>query len=174
MQADKIANSLFDDIKIKNIPIYSSDLKRCVEMAEIFKKVFMSSIILDKNLRETNFGDGEGKSKEWRDENIVPRPADGNRLDHRVFKNAESRREVGQRARDFIKYLLDQSFENAIVITHGFFSTFLVMAWLKVPVENMNYGNFYLGPGGVTILNEDDYWGGRNVLELNRQYYLED
>jgi probable phosphoglycerate mutase len=173
-QAVKIANSLYEEINIKNIPIYSSDLKRCVEIADIFSKVFMSPVVLDKNLREMNFGDGEGKPKEWRDENVRPSPADGNRLDHCIFPNAESRREAGQRACNFINQLINRSLENVIVITHGFFSTFLIMAWLKVPVENMGYCNFYLGSGGVTILNEDDFWSGRNVLELNRQYYLED
>ena len=134
----------------------------------------MSSVILDKNLREMSFGDGEGKPKEWRTENVLPQSTDGNRLDHRIFKNAESRRETGQRASDFLNHLLSQSLENVIVITHGFISTFLIMAWLKVPVENMDYGNFYLGSGGVTILNQDDFWDGRNVLDLNRLGYLEE
>ena len=172
-QALKIANSLYDELSINNLPIYSSDLKRCVEMADIFSRVFESTITLDRNLREMSFGDCEGKPKEWRVDNVIPMLTDGKRLDHRFYKNAESRREAGQRAVDFINKVLEQSHENVIVITHGFFSTFLIMAWLKVPVENMDYCNFYLGPGGITVLNEDDFWGGRNVLDLNRMGYLD-
>jgi probable phosphoglycerate mutase len=171
-QAEKIATSLFKEIRLQGIPIYSSDLKRCSEMAAIFSKVFNSAVILDKNLREMNFGDGGGKPKEWYDANTIPSPTDGNRLDHRVFKNAESRREVGQRAHSFLDQLLKKQDENVIIITHGRFSTFLIMAWMKVPVENMDYCSFVVKPGGVTILNEDDFLGSRNVVNTNKMDYL--
>lgn len=172
MQATKIATSLYNQIKLQNIPLYSSDLKRCSEMADIFSKVFKSEVTLDSNLREINFGDGGGKPREWHDSNIIPPPADGNRLDHCPFKNAESRREVGKRARNFINQLLKKPEENIIVITHGFFSTFLIMAWLKVPVKNMDYCNFRVNPGGVDLLNEDNFWRSRNVVYFNRLDFL--
>ena len=174
MQAEKIAVSLINEIKLKGIPIYSSDLKRCSEMADIFSRIFKSTVILDKNLREINFGDGGGKSREWYDANIVPLPADGKRLDYRPFKNAESRREVGKRAIKFVNQLMKKPDENIIIITHGHISTFLIMAWLKVPVKNMDYCNFKTNPGGLDLLNEDDFWKRRNVVYFNRLDFLKE
>jgi len=80
-QARKIAEALHSEIGEQNIPIYSSDLKRCAETAEAFAEVFNSRVILDTDLREMSFGDADGKNQEWMRKNITPKPADGNRLD---------------------------------------------------------------------------------------------
>ena len=171
-QARKIATALYDEIGVRNIPIFSSDLKRCAETANIFSEVFGSTVILDSNLREMNFGDAGGKTREWRDKNIVPKPTDGNRLDHRIFNNSESRREIGTRISDSLNRIISKQDDNVIIITHGFALTYIIMAWLKVPVENMDYGGFNGRPGGVTLLYEDDLYGNRSVMYINKQYYL--
>jgi 2,3-bisphosphoglycerate-dependent phosphoglycerate mutase len=171
-QAAKIATNLFDELKIPGIPIYSSDLKRCSEMAAIFSKTFNSPIILDKNLREMKIGDAGGKSEEWQKANVIPQPVEGNRLDHRAFNGAETRREVGKRAYAFWNQALKNADENIIVITHGFMTTFLILAWMKIPVENMDYAQFPRSSGVVTLLNEDDFWHNRNVIYTNKTDYL--
>jgi len=86
VQARRIATALYNEIGIRNIPIYSSDLKRCVEMADTFAEVFHSTVVLDKNLREASWGDAEGKTKEWWNQNAVYKSIDGNQLDHQVFR----------------------------------------------------------------------------------------
>lgn len=121
-----------------------------------------------------NFGEVNRKSLAWLKSNIILPPADGNILDHRNFKNAESRREIGQRATEFINLLLKKPVENVLVITHGSISTFLIMAWLKVPVENMDYADFSTNSGGVDLLTEDDVWKSRNLAYFNRLDFLED
>ncbi|MEE8413291.1 MAG: histidine phosphatase family protein, partial [Dehalococcoidales bacterium] len=82
VQARNIATALYNEIGMQNIPIYSSDLKRCAETADAFATIFDSTVILDRNLREMNFGDAGGKTKEWRTQNEILKPVDGNRLDH--------------------------------------------------------------------------------------------
>jgi probable phosphoglycerate mutase len=171
-QAQNIAENLYKEIKLAGIPIYSSDLKRCAETADIISKVFKSKVTLDKNLREMNFGEGGGKPREWYDANTIPMPVRGNRLDHRIFKNAETRREVGQRATNFINQLLKIPDENLIIVTHGFMSTHLILSWLKIPVGNMNYAQFKTNSGGVDLLNEDDFWKNRHVIYFNRLDFL--
>jgi 2,3-bisphosphoglycerate-dependent phosphoglycerate mutase len=173
-QAAKLATNLHSEIKLTGIPIYSSDLKRCAETAQEFAKVFGSTIILDKNLREMNFGECGGKTKEWYDKHIIPPPKDGNRLDHRLFNNAESRRECGQRAYAFINQLLDNMDKDVIVITHGHIRKFLIMAWIKMPVENMDYVDFKTNSGSVTLLSEDDFFGNRTIVYVNRLDFLKD
>jgi probable phosphoglycerate mutase len=171
-QAKNIAENLFNEVKVSGIPIYSSDLKRCAETAAIISEIFNSQVTLDKNLREMNFGDGNGKPVAWFDKHITPPPADGNRLEHRNFKNAESRREAGVRATDFIYHLMEEPFKDAIVVTHGGFSTFLILAWLKVPVENMDYAFFGTRSGGVDYLYEDDFWHSRYLGYFNKLDFL--
>jgi len=170
-QAQKIAENLFKEIKIAGIPIYSSDLKRCVETADIISKVFQSKITLDKNLREKSSGEGDGKSKQWYDAHILL-PPDDNHLDYRTFKGAESRRDVGIRAYTFLDELLKKPDQNTIIVTHGFFTTFLIFAWMKIPVEHMGYGEFTGHSGGVAHINEDDFWKNRNVIFTCRMDFL--
>ncbi len=171
-QAQKIAENLYKEIKLPGVPIYASDLKRCAETADIFSKVFKSKVTLDKNLREMNFGEGGGKPQKWYDANTIPYPPNCNRLDHRIFEGAETRRKVGQRATKFLDKLLKKQEENVILVTHGFMSTYLILAWLKVPVENMDYGKFRNNSGGIDLLNEDDFWKNRNIIYLNKMDFL--
>ena len=172
-QARKIAAALYSEIGEQNIPIYSSDLKRCAETAEAFAEVFNSTVFLDRDLREMDFGDAGGKTKEWRDKNIVPKPTDGNRLDHRIFSNSESRRDIGTRIRNSLNRIISKQDDNVIIITHGFALTYIIMAWLKVPVESMDYCSFNGRTGGVTLLHEDDLFENRFVMYINKQDYLQ-
>ena len=168
IQANNIATALYNQIKIQNIPVYTSDLKRALETANIFSRVFNSTVILDSRLREMSFGDAEGKPKEWQDQNIMPKPNNGDRLIHHRFYNSESRRDVGIRIQDFFNHILNKPDNNIIIITHGFALTFIIMTWLKVPVENMDYCNFQSAPGRVTFLHEDDFFENRNIIYMNR------
>ncbi len=174
VQARKIAAALYNEIGIRNIPIYSSDLKRCVEMADAFAEVFDTTVILDRNLREASWGDAEGKTEEWRNQNIVHKSIDGNQLDHQIFKNSESRRDVGTRIQSSLNQIISKPANYIIIITHGFALTFVIMTWLKVPVENMDYCHFQPHPGGVTLLQEDDFVGGRTVTFVSKLDYLTD
>ena len=172
-QANKIAKNLFREIKITGIPIYSSDLKRCSETAEHLSQIFNSSVTLDKNLRERNFGEAGGKTLEWCRAHVILLPEDNSRIDHCTLKGAETIREAGTRAHNFINNLLEKPDDNVIIITHGSFTNYLCMAWLKVPVEYMGYADFQGQSGGVTLLNEDDMRKNRNIIYLNRMDFLE-
>jgi len=171
-QARKIAVALYSEIGEQNIPIYSSDLKRCAETAEAFAEVFNSTVIIDRNLREMSWGDADGKNREWINKNITPKPADGNILDHKIVRNAESRRDVGTRIQSSVNKIVNKPDDNIIIVTHGFALTFVIMAWLRIPVENMDYCRFNAGPGGVTLLHEDDLFQSRFVMYINKQDYL--
>ena len=173
-QARKIAAALYSEIGEQNIPIYSSDLKRCAETAEAFAEVFNSTVTLDRNLREMSWGDAEGKNQEWWDKNITPKPVDGNRLDHKLVWNAESRRDVGTRIQNTVNRIVSRSDKNIIIVTHRFALTFVIMAWLRIPVENMDYCRFNTRYGSVTLLHEDDLFENRSVMYVNKQDYLHD
>jgi len=174
VQARKIANALYNEIGIQNISIFSSDLKRCAETADIFAEVFNTTVILDRNLREASWGDAEGKTEEWWNQNVIHRSIDSNQLDHQMFSNSESRRDVGIRIQSSLNQIISKSENYSIIITHGFALTFVIMAWLKVPVEHMDYCHFQPRSGGVTLLQEDDFVVGRTVTFVNNLDYLAD
>ena len=170
-QARNIAKRLFEELGVADTPIYCSDLKRVSEVAFILKEFFQSPLIKDLRLREMCFGDAEGKDKNWQSANIIF-PTDSNRMDHRIYKNSESRRELANRINDFMNDLEQNLSENAIIVTHGFALTFVILSWLKIPIENMEYANFKGSPGGVTLLVEDDIFRNREVAFLNNISFI--
>ena len=119
-----------------------------------------------------SFGNAEGKHRQWQDLHIKPVPYDLNRLDHRVFEGAESRREVGTRITRFIEEVICKIDDTAIVITHGFALTFFIAAWLRFPVEHMDHCVFNASPGGVTRLSQDEKFGNRVLATLNDTSYV--
>ncbi|MEM8487109.1 MAG: histidine phosphatase family protein, partial [Bacteroidota bacterium] len=170
--AHRVARSLSAQVQADALSIFSSDLKRCTDMAAIFQEVFGCTYKADPRLREMSCGSAEGMSRQWQDMHINPVPANNNRLDHRVFEGAESRREVGARITRFIEDELAGIDHTAIVITHGFALTFFIAAWLRIPVEHMDYCEFRSTPGGVTHLSQDTLFRNRSLVGLNATSYL--
>jgi len=173
-QAEKTGRFLESTIDSTDIQIFSSDLRRAAETAEIIGKQLQKQVTLDPRLREMSYGEAEGKPQDWFRDRIKPQPADGNRLDHRVYAGAESRREVSERVGAALTDILRKGARDKVIVSHGFASTFLVMAWMKVPAEHMGYCNFPARPGSVTKLHEDERFGNRGVSYLCRINHLED
>lgn len=170
-QAEKTAMFLASEIYGEPL-VVSSDLKRASETADIIAGQFGVSVQLDNRLREMSYGVAEGKPLKWSDEHIVPQPLDGDRMNHRVFDGAESKLELAQRASAALSDILADSAEDTVIMTHGFTSTFLVMAWMKIPVEYLGYSNLPSRPGCVTKLVEDDRFGNRRVEYLCKTTHL--
>lgn len=170
-QAEKTAEFLVSEIK-GDIVVYSSDLKRASETAEMIAAYLDVEVHLDRRLREMSYGVAEGKPKEWGDEHIVPQPNDGDRMNHRVFEGAESKLELATRASSALNDIIAKSEKDIIIVTHGFTSTFLVMAWMKIPVTHLGYCNLPSRPGCVSKLVEGDYFGNRGVAYLCKTSHL--
>jgi 2,3-bisphosphoglycerate-dependent phosphoglycerate mutase len=58
-------------------------------------------------------------------------------------------------------------------LTHGGAVTFLLAAWIKMPVSALDYVNFGVATGSVTKLHEDDYFHSRRVLTLGDTSHLD-
>ena len=165
-QAKTIAERLYAALGVTGIPIYCSDLKRASEVAIILEEVFQGQVFSDHRLREMCFGEAEGKDKNWQLANFTP-PTGNNRMDHRVYKHAETRRELASRITDFMNNVETRMGETSIIVTHGFALTFVILSWLRIPIEHMDYANFRSHPGGVTLLVEDDIFRNREVSYVN-------
>ena len=171
-QAEKTGEYLKSIIG-SDVRIVSSDLKRAAETAKIIGGILGCEIALDEGFREMSYGEVEGKPQEWINAQKIPVIMDEDRLDYRVYKGAENRREVGTRVKRALENALDQDDKDLVIVTHGFAMTFLVMAWLKVPVEHMGYGSFPSKPGCVSHLHEDDIFVNRGIKFLCYTGHLE-
>ena len=90
-QAECIGKKLSDELIGKDVVVYSSDLKRAQQTAEVITKYLGVDPILKKELRERNLGKCCGKSVEWLKENIeCPEKT----VDDRLFSDGESRRDA--------------------------------------------------------------------------------
>ena len=55
---------------------------------------------------------------------------------------------------------------HQVVVTHGFALTFVIAAWIKMPLASLGYVNFLAKPASITTLREDDYFHNRQVVAL--------
>ena len=147
--------------------IYSSDLKRAYETALPLSEEFNSPIHKVHNLREMSYGDAEGKDQAWLDERFVPPPAEGDRMNHQVCKNAESRLQFVERIYGAMDQIYSESEDDCILVSHGFAHTFIISWWIGLPIEKTSYVHFASSSGGITILEEDDFFHNRNVAKMN-------
>ncbi|MEZ5192079.1 MAG: histidine phosphatase family protein [Nocardioides sp.] len=65
-----------------------------------------------------------------------------------------------------------QPWRFAVVVTHGGSLTYVVSAWIGMPLEAAGYVKFKASAGSVAHLCEDDLFHDRQVLTLNDRSHL--
>lgn len=151
---------------IRNLIVYSSDLKRAAQTAQIITENINKKPVLDQRLREMSFGTHGGMNQEVHNKIMIPVSPTGNRLDHRICDGAENRREVAVRISEFIDEIM-KSEKDIVIVTHGFAATFVIAAFQKIDISSMGFINYKLHPGSISILEEDDVFKNRTVSLLN-------
>ncbi|MFD9075348.1 histidine phosphatase family protein [Streptomyces lasiicapitis] len=166
--AGAIARALRADIPAgADVELISSDLRRTVRTAEAVGELLGVQPILDRRLREKSYGEAEGGPQEWLDRRFVPPPADGDRMGHHEgVPGAETRGECARRVYAAMDELLRRPREHQIVVTHGFALTFVVAAWIKMPLESVGSVSFPAPSGSITLLREDDFFHNRQVVAV--------
>ena len=77
--------------------VFCSDLKRSIDSAElVFKNKY--KIVIDKRLRECNYGDWNGKKKDWKNVDFIDKK----------YPNGESYKDVEKRISAFLKLLKEK------------------------------------------------------------------
>ncbi|NKC01169.1 MAG: histidine phosphatase family protein [Pseudomonadales bacterium] len=170
-QAHQVAAELQELINQATPKITASDLLRASETAEIVAQAFGTTVAATQDLREVGCGIAEGKPDAWLQERLVPAP-DDNRLDHRIVEGAETRRECLTRIYRRVDELIADSNSIHIIVTHGFALTFVIARWIGLPLEAAGWVNFASTPGGITQLNQEDFWRNRGIGFLNRTSHL--
>ena len=143
--------------------VYSSDLVRAVMTAKILADKFNLPIIKERGLRETSFGDWEGRSlKELAKENPNGFENFFTRPDKVQPPNGETFLQSQARIMNALDEIIaDNENKNIIIVTHGAAIRLILCAALYIPIRKMwavNQNNMALN-----ILTVDE---GNFSLEL--------
>ncbi len=153
--------------------ISSSDLQRASVTAEAIARRIGTSIQVTPDLREISYGAAEGKPQTWLTERFVHPPSIGNRMDHEFgILGAETRRQFATRIYRAMDRIVASSCPYQVVVTHGFALTFVVAAWVGMPLETAGSITVTATSGGITHLREDDVFHNRGIVSLNDTSHL--
>jgi probable phosphoglycerate mutase len=88
-------------------------------------------------------------------------------MDHRGgIEDAETRRDIAGRVYRRVESIIERPCERQIIVTHGFALTFVIAAWIKMPLDAAGYLSFPARSGSITHLRQDDFWKSRSVVSL--------
>lgn len=157
-QADIIGEKLMKCSDNKDYVLYSSDLLRASQTAEIIGAQLSLNVIQDKALREINTGVAAGKTKEWAKANRQPRLRSGFDLDYQEFQNGESWREFYRRVCDCMDriYELEQN-KNLLIVTHGGTLGYILAWWMKFEPDMIVNAFFSSSAGGISVLSQNSF-----------------
>lgn len=172
--ADAVAQELRARIPESAVTdVFSSDLRRAQRTAAPIAALLRTDTVLDPRLREKSYGEAEGRPQRWLDERFVAPPARGDRLTHdEGLRGAETKEAFARRVYAAMDTITASGGQHQVIVTHGFALTFVIAAWIRMPVTALGYVNFAAGPGSITTLREDDYFHNRQVAELGDVRHL--
>ncbi|GGZ61745.1 histidine phosphatase family protein [Streptomyces subrutilus] len=174
-EAAAIARALRTEIpEGAEVDLISSDLLRTRRTADEIARVFDVEATLDRRLREKSYGEAEGRPQEWLDKRFVPPPATGDRMAHvEGIEGAETRAAFAERIYEAMDGILRRPYEHQVVVTHGFALTFVVAAWIGMPMDSLGHVNFRVASGSITHLREDDFFHNRQLARLGDTRHLD-
>ncbi|WKG00856.1 histidine phosphatase family protein [Mycolicibacterium sp. HK-90] len=155
------------------VEVYSSDLLRAQRTADPIAARLRTATVLDPRLREKSYGEAEGRPQHWLDDRFVAPPAVGDRLTHdEGLRGAETREAFARRIYAAMDAITAGAVRHQVIVTHGFALTFVIAAWIRMPIQALGYVNFAAGSGSITTLREDDRFHNRQLAELGDVRHL--
>lgn len=157
-QAEIIGEKLKGFVDNNIYSLYSSDLLRASQTAEIVGTQLGLDVIQDKGLREINTGVAAGKTKDWARANRKPRTRSGFDLDYQEFQDGESWRQFYSRVCNSMDriYKSDKD-KNLVIVTHGGTLGYLLAWWMKFEPEMIVNAYFSSSVGGITVLSQNSF-----------------
>ena len=162
--AENIGRKLSAELKGQSYKIYSSDLIRARQTAEPLARYMRIEIEYREKLREINFGEAIGKSKQWARENRVSI----NSIDEPEFQGAETWRELWSRVESVYRDIVADEAENIILVSHGGALAVWHQGLLDFDVRDRK-----IGPAGGVSFIEINADGERSIKRLNDMSYIE-
>ncbi|MEV0109576.1 histidine phosphatase family protein [Nocardia sp. NPDC050799] len=156
-----------------SVEVFSSDLRRTAQTAAAIGAELDVTPVYDERLREKSYGAAGGRPQQWLDQRFVPPPAVGDRMAHdEGIPGAETRAAFARRVYAAMHAILDSRCANQIIVTHGGTLTFVLAAWIGMPLEATGYVAFHAPSGSITELCEDDFYHNRRIEALGDTRHL--
>ena len=173
-QAAAIAARIRELVPVGNeVELFTSDLKRTAQTARAVANVLGVEPVSIRDLREKSYGVAGGRPQSWLDERFIPPPATGERMDHdEGVEGAETKGELGTRIYRAMEVITSRPCAQQVIVTHGGVLTFVISAWVRIPLDAAGYAAFRSTSGGITRLHEDDFFHNRTVVSLNDTSHL--
>ena len=152
-QANRMGETLKAELSEKRFVMYSSDLLRARQTAEIVGNYLGMTSVFRTELRERNLGRCCGKSVQWMRENMEMQEKT---IDDRMFSDAESRRDEWNRLEPFFNEIMSSNDENIIIVSHGDLLSVFYTMFLGLSVETINTGEIFGLAGGVSHMFENE------------------
>lgn len=168
-QAQRIGETMAKEFQGWKFVMYSSDLKRAKQTAEIVGNHLGLEPILAKELRERNLGKCVGKSVQWLKENIE---CQEKTIEDRLFSDAESRRDEWNRLLPFFKKIMESEDENIIIVSHGDLLSVFNTMFLGLDIETLNNVEVFGLSGGVSRMFENNE-GKRFIKKISDMSYIQ-
>lgn len=168
-QAKHIGEKMTKEFAGWNFVMYSSDLKRAKQTAELVGQSLGVCPILAPELRERNLGKCVGKSVQWLRDNIE---CQERTIDDRMFSDAESRRDVWNRLLPFFQTIMESPAENIILVSHGDLLSVFNTMFLGLDVETLNSAEIFGLAGGVSRMFINDE-GKRFIKKISDMSYVQ-
>ena len=167
-QANRIGKKLKTELLQKKFVMYSSDLLRAKQTAEIVGKHLGLTPVLRAELRERNLGKCCGKSVQWLRDN---QEMQEKTVDDRLFSDAESRRDEWNRLKPFYDGIMASKDENIIIDSHVDLLSVCNTMFLGLDIETLNACEIFGLTGGVShmIVNDD---GKRFIKRVSDMSYI--
>ena len=171
-QANCLGTRLKNEIGQIPCRIYSSDLKRAFQTAEIVGEALGIVPISVPGLREFNAGIATGKTEEWAAQHV--NKENWSLFDWRGFPGGETWREFYSRASNCMADLVKTHDEEylPILVTHGGTTSCIVAWWLGLELDVLPERTPFTGvPASISVLRRNQH--GNHVIErLNDQVHL--
>ncbi len=166
-QAENIGKKLSAELSEKYV-IYSSDLSRAEQTAEIVGKHLGITPRFRIELRERDLGEAVGHSVRWLKEHME-KPE--KTVDDRLFPSAESRRDEWNRLKPFFDEIISNDEEHIIIVSHGDLLSVFNAMWIGLPVESLEKAELFGVSGGVSFLFEN-FEGKRFIKKMSDTSYI--
>ena len=168
-QAELTGYRLQSSIHGRTPILYTSDLDRAVETAQIIGKILGIRPLYDESLRELNWGIAIDITLE--EATKIELPKTEPLIDWVPFTGAESRRMLYERLARFLNTIDEKREELVVIVSHGNAIRSCIYWWLEIPVAMQSQFDFDIDTCSITHLRIND-WEEKTLSVLNSSDHL--
>ena len=167
-EAEQIAGLLRESVPSEAVPqLVSSDLLRTRQIADLIGATLEVRPTFELGLREKSYGVAEGRPQSWLDERFIVPPPVGERMDHdEGIGGAETKLQWVRRVYAAMARLQADPAEYRVIVTHAGTASWVIAAWMRIPIPACGYIHFRVPSGSITVLEEDNKFHNRALTVL--------